>query len=59
MIFEVRGGSFGYDPGRQNLININLSLCEPEVLSILGANGAGKTTLIKCMLGLLKWSEGA
>ena len=44
MIFEVRGGSFGYDPGRQNLININLSLCEPEVLSILGANGAGKTT---------------
>lgn len=59
MIFEVRGGSFGYEPGRRTFTDINLYVREPEILSILGANGAGKTTLMKCMLGLLKWTDGA
>ena len=59
MIFDVRGGYFGYDADRRVLSDINLYVREPEILSILGANGAGKTTLMKCMLGLLKWTDGA
>ena len=59
MIFDVRGGCFSYEEGRKVLSDINLYVREPEILAILGANGAGKTTLMKCMLGLLKWSDGA
>lgn len=44
--------------GKEILKNISLCVQEGEVLSILGRNGAGKTTLIKCMVGLLQWSEG-
>ena len=59
MIFEVRGGCFGYEPGNRTFSDINLFVREPEILAILGANGAGKTTLMKCMLGLLRWTDGA
>lgn len=58
MIFEVRDGGFGYSSHECILKNVNFSLDEPQVLSVLGANGAGKTTLLKCMLGLLEWNTG-
>lgn len=41
------------------LKNINLSLKDGEVVSLLGHNGAGKTTLIKCLSSLLYPSEGS
>ncbi|WP_300446187.1 ABC transporter ATP-binding protein [uncultured Helicobacter sp.] len=48
-----------YKGKKQEILrNINCTLQEGEVLSILGRNGAGKTTLLKCMVGLLKWSAG-
>ena len=47
MIFEVRDGGFGYSSHECILKNVNFSLDEPQVLSVLGANGAGKTTLLK------------
>lgn len=58
MIFEVKDGGFGYSSNDCILEHVNVSLDEPQVLSILGANGAGKTTLLKCMLGLLEWKTG-
>ena len=48
----------GYSSHECILKNVNFSLDEPQVLSVLGANGAGKTTLLKCMLGLLEWNTG-
>ncbi len=57
MIYEVRHGIFGYKD-IPILNDINFSVCEGEVMSILGPNGVGKTTLLKCMMGLLKWKEG-
>lgn len=36
----------------QVLKQLNLSLQQGEVVSILGSNGAGKSTLLKCILGL-------
>ena len=58
MIYEVKNGTFGY---KNNLIlnDINFTIRDGEVMSILGPNGVGKTTLLKCMMGLLKWKEGA
>ncbi len=59
MIFEVHNGCFGYEQqGREILKNVEFSIGDGDVLSILGPNGVGKTTLLKCMMGLLKWKEG-
>jgi len=58
MIFSVKNGCFSYKQNKIILDDINFSVNEAEVLSILGSNGVGKTTLIKCMLGLLKWQCG-
>lgn len=38
--------------------NISFTLEPGEILSILGPNGAGKTTMLKCITGLLDWTEG-
>lgn len=40
------------------LDNLDLEVRKGEVLGYLGPNGAGKTTTIRCMLGLIKPSEG-
>ncbi len=58
MKFEVVNGNFGYDKSREILRNVNFSLGDNMILTILGSNGVGKTTLVKCMLGLLKWTKG-
>lgn len=58
MKFEVKHGKFAYSKDRQILSDINFFIEEQEVLSILGSNGVGKTTLLRCMLGLLKWTDG-
>lgn len=57
MIFEVKNGSFGYKD-TMILDDINFTVQDGEVMSILGPNGVGKTTLLKCMMGLLKWKQG-
>lgn len=57
MIYEVKNGTFGYKD-TAILKDINFSVRDGEVMSILGPNGVGKTTLLKCMMGLLKWKEG-
>ena len=59
MKFEVRGGSFQYGKEKEILKNISFSFEGAGILSVLGANGAGKTTLMKCMLGLIPWTQGA
>jgi ABC-2 type transport system ATP-binding protein len=38
---------------------VQLTVRPGEVVGLLGANGAGKTTLIRCLLGLLRVSDGA
>lgn len=58
MKFEVKSGGFWYRRDRQVLKDVSFSFDQPGILSVLGANGVGKTTLMKCMLGLLPWSEG-
>jgi Cu-processing system ATP-binding protein len=38
---------------------VNARFAEGEVVMVIGPNGSGKTTLIKCLLGLVRVTEGA
>lgn len=41
------------------LENINLNLCQGEILGIVGKNGSGKSTLLKIISGVLPPTKGA
>lgn len=58
MKLEVSKGFFKFKNTDYILKDINFSLEEGDILSVLGPNGVGKTTLIKCLTGLLKWTRG-
>lgn len=51
--------SFGYEPGKTVLRDVNLSICENEVACIVGPNGGGKSTLLYLMLGILSPDSGS
>ena len=54
---KVENLSFSYGD-RKILENINLSLGEGELVSLLGISGSGKTTLFSLIAGLLKPQSG-
>ena len=62
MLLEVKNAAFYYPGPNQStrylFRDLNFSLKQGEVMTILGANGAGKTTMIRNLLGLLHWTEG-
>ncbi len=56
-ILEAKGVSSGY--GEVEIVHdMDLSLKNGELLSIVGPNGAGKSTLIKTLFGILKPMSG-
>ncbi len=56
-ILEAKGVSSGY--GEVEIVHdMDLSLKNGELLSIVGPNGAGKSTLIKTLFGILKPMRG-
>lgn len=56
-ILEIKNLYAAYDT-HVVLHDVNLSVYEHDFLGIIGPNGGGKTTLIKCILGLLKPTQG-
>lgn len=52
-VIEVRNLSFTYPDGTRALEDINLDICEGEVVGVIGPNGAGKSTLLLHFNGLL------
>ena len=40
------------------LRNVDAAFASSEVIMVIGPNGSGKTTLIKCILGLVRATEG-
>lgn len=58
MKIEIKNGSFGYSKDSLILKNINFTVNDGEIFTILGKNGIGKTTLLKCINGVLKWNSG-
>jgi len=55
---ELRGVSFGYEPGRLVLAGVDLAVAPGEFVAIAGPNGGGKTTLVRLILGLERPQAG-
>jgi branched-chain amino acid transport system ATP-binding protein len=56
-LLEVKGLNVSYQELRI-LQEVNISVKDKELVSIIGSNGAGKTTLLKAIAGLLKVTIG-
>ncbi len=56
---EVKDISYTY-PGTSApaISNINFSIPKGQFVGIIGQNGGGKTTIMKCLVGLIKPSQG-
>ena len=50
-IVEIKNVSFGYDPARPVLRDINLTVAPGAVVDIMGQSGCGKTTLLRIIMG--------
>ena len=57
-ILEVKNLHFQYNKKRKILKDINFTIREGEMVSIVGTNGAGKSTLAKVICGFVTESEG-
>lgn len=52
-MIEVNGLDFGY--GKKLILkDIDISIGEKEVISLIGPNGSGKSTLLRCLSGLVQ-----
>jgi len=56
-IIELRGLRIAFD-GHAVLRGIDLTVCEGEILTIMGGSGSGKSVLLKLMAGLIKPDSG-
>ncbi len=59
MEFTVRTQNLTKDFGAFTLGPVELDIPGGTVMGLIGENGAGKSTLIKCLLGILKPTEGS
>ena len=57
-LLKIENVSFSYDSKKQILKDINITVNEGEMLSIVGKNGAGKTTLSNLICGFYHPVEG-
>lgn len=59
MKLTVRQAAYHYDTTETSGFNdVNFTVVDGEVMSILGPNGCGKTTLLKCLNNLIKPVKG-
>jgi len=57
LLLEVNGVTFGYE--RVPLLyDVQLMVCQGEMVGLLGPNGSGKTTLLRLVSGVLLPQEG-
>ncbi|MEL0628988.1 ATP-binding cassette domain-containing protein [Psychromonas aquatilis] len=55
---DVSSVGVTYNNGVQAITNVNFSLAAGTICGLVGINGGGKSTLFKCLMGLIKLSEG-
>ena len=56
-MLTVMGLQAAYGQSRV-LFDVNLSLGDGEIVTLMGRNGMGKTTTVRCIMGLLKATSG-
>jgi energy-coupling factor transport system ATP-binding protein len=55
----LRAEALDFSYGSQQILqDANLDLYGAEILGLMGSNGTGKTTLLRCLVGLLRSSQG-
>lgn len=57
-LLKVENLSFSYPNKQKILKNVSLSICEGEIVALLGHNGAGKSTLAHSLIGINKIKDG-
>jgi ATP-binding cassette subfamily C protein len=57
-IVELKGVTFGYDPEKPVLKDVDLALRRGERLALVGPTGAGKSTLARVMAGIHRPDQG-
>ena len=56
-LLAIRNLSYFYGD-TQALFRVNLTVCQGQIVSVVGPNGSGKTTLMKSVVGLLRPVQG-
>jgi ATP-binding cassette subfamily B protein len=56
---ELRGVTFGYDPGQPVLHDVHLTIPAGKAVALVGATGAGKSTAIKLLARFYDPQQGA
>ena len=59
LLVEVKGLKHFYT-GEEHLVldDVNLTLCQGEIVGLLGRSGSGKSTLLRSIAGLIRPSQG-
>jgi ATP-binding cassette subfamily F protein uup len=58
MVIEAKGVTFGYDPARPIVRDLETTIFRGDKVAIIGPNGRGKTTLLKLLLGRMEPQSG-
>ena len=58
-IIKFENVTKAYDHNRPVIDNLNFSICQGEIVTLIGPSGCGKTTLLKMINGLLKPDKGS
>jgi len=58
MMLKISNLTKTYKGGKKAVDNLSLDICSGDIYGFIGHNGAGKTTTIKCVTGILEFSEG-
>ena len=57
-MLKINNLSKTYKTGKKAVDNLSLEVKPGDIFGFIGHNGAGKTTTIKCVTGLLEFTEG-
>lgn len=57
-MLEIKNFSKSYSNNSKAVDNISLNVDDGEIFGFIGHNGAGKTTTIKCVCGILRFTDG-
>ena len=58
IMLKISNLSKTYKGGKKAVDNLSLEIASGDIYGFIGHNGAGKTTTIKCVTGILEFTEG-